>query len=69
MYSFMCYFLKMEHIAHYKAKNQNSQNKLVQAFLGAPFKVKQHHAKKWRSLDFRMTGTAEFKLLQFSSIP
>ena len=31
MHSFMRYFSKMEHIAHYKAKNQNSQNKLVQA--------------------------------------
>ena len=24
MYSFMCYFSKLEHIAHYKAKNQNT---------------------------------------------
>ena len=31
MYSFRCYFSKLEHIAHYKQRTKHSQNKLPQA--------------------------------------
>ena len=38
MYSFVCYFSRLEHIAHYKAKNQNT--------IKANFSVRTHKERQ-----------------------